>query len=161
MAERLTSPLSGYSTQAQLSLRVADLINNGRIRFWFATSINPPDNELSSNPLEIFAQLERVARRGKRAEDYEKISSLTARLRSWILIGFDEGAEAAAEALGVVDMACAGEVKLFQPVMMELRDVFPSWHVVDDEYIVENEPIKNHQMKPSFELVRPEIKTQG
>lgn len=40
MASRPTQPLSGYSTQARISLLVANLINNGRLRLWFATAMN-------------------------------------------------------------------------------------------------------------------------
>ena len=36
-----TTPEAGYSTQADLSLRVADRINSGRIDFYFATGFNP------------------------------------------------------------------------------------------------------------------------
>lgn len=153
MAQRPTQPLSGYSTQARVSLKVADLINNGRLRLWFATAMNPPDNDLSSNPLEIFAQLERAADRGKRRDDFAKIQSLLANLRYWALTADAEGAR---EAMMLIREVEDGRAELLQPVMLELRNTTPDRHVVGDEYIVENQPWKQHRRKAGYDLRRSE-----
>ena len=49
--------LSGYSTQAKISLRVAELVHHGRLDLWFSREFNPIDNEPGSNPLKIFEEL--------------------------------------------------------------------------------------------------------
>lgn len=154
MAGRLTGPLSGYSTQARISLMAADLINNGRIRLWFATSPNPPDNDLSSNPLAIFAQLERVADKGKRAQDYGKVQVLLGHLRAWILGCLAADGDGAKQALDLIREVEDGRLELLQPIMLELRNTVPDQHIVGDEYIVENQAWKDQRRKSAYDLGR-------
>jgi hypothetical protein len=58
--------LSGYSTQAKISLRVAELVHHSRIDLWFSREFNPIDNEPGSNPLKIFEELDRASKEGAR-----------------------------------------------------------------------------------------------
>ena len=64
MRRRFSEPISGYSTQASISLRAASIVNNGRIDVWFATEFNAVDNDDGSNPLQIFAELDTAAKAG-------------------------------------------------------------------------------------------------
>jgi len=80
------SPRGGYSAQARLSVDIAERINNGRINLWFAQRLNPPQNRLTSNPLEIFAGLGRYAGRGALEVDREKVRNLRANLAHWVLL---------------------------------------------------------------------------
>lgn len=154
MAGRPTQPLSGYSTQARISLEVADLINNGRIHFWFATSINPPDNDLASNPLEIFAQLERIVDRGKRPEDFDKVQSLLGRLRYWALSALDANPDRVRQAMMLIREVEDGQLELLQPKMLELRNITPDSYQGRDEYIAKNQPWKEHRQKAGYDLGR-------
>ncbi len=147
-------PLNGYSAQARISLEVAELINNGRLRFWFATSINPPGNELSSNPLEIFALLDRATNRSRLGADAEKVESLLYNLATWVFEAQGFGASNANQAALVIREACGGQRDLLEPAMFELRDVIPDRCFGDDEFTVENEPISKHQLVDSYSLRR-------
>ncbi len=156
MASRPTQPLSGYSTQARISLLVANLINNGRLRLWFATAMNPPDNDLASNPLEIFAQLERIVDRGKRPEDFDKVQSLLGSLRAWALSDRHANPNRVGQALMLIRGVEDGQLELLQPKMLELRNITPDRHMGGDEYIAENQLWREQRQKPAYDLDRTE-----
>ena len=82
MRRRFSEPISGYSTQASISLRVASIVNNGRIDVWFATEFNAVDNDDGSNPSQIFAELDTAAKAG----DYNarKVLAITDSLKAWV-----------------------------------------------------------------------------
>ena len=78
----LSVPVSGYSTQAPISLDVAAIINNRRIDFWFAAQFNSIENPESSNPLKIFEELDQAAKTvGLRSN---KARTMTDNLRLWV-----------------------------------------------------------------------------
>lgn len=151
---RPTQPLTGYSAQARISLEVAELINNGRLRFWFATSINPRGNDLSSNPLEIFAQLERVTKRSQLKADAEKVQSLLSNLATWVFEAQSAGESNANQAALLIRDASSGQLDLLEPAMYELRDIIPERCYGDDEFTVENEPISEKHRVDSYSLRR-------
>ena len=82
---------AGYSTQATLSLRIADIINNGRIHFYFATALNPTHNSPAANPLDIFAKLDRLGRGSRQPADLKKVETVGRALRAWAHQWFREG----------------------------------------------------------------------
>ena len=135
---RLASPVSGYSTQAAVSLQVADIINNGRIQFWFATEFNPLDNAATSNPLRIFAELDEAAKR--RRVDSEKVQSVAANLRAWIADMERKGLidrDTQARALFAIKTAAEGGG--FEPVVFYLEGIVEAVRGSEaDEYWAEN-----------------------
>ena len=78
----LSVPVSGYSTQAQISLDVGEIINNRRVDFWFATQFNSVENPETSNPLKIFEELDRAAKNEGLAS--KKARTVTDNLRLWV-----------------------------------------------------------------------------
>jgi hypothetical protein len=58
MASPQPGPASGYSTQGNVSLDIAALINSNHIHLWFASEFNPIRNRETSNPLLIFRELD-------------------------------------------------------------------------------------------------------
>ncbi len=74
-----------------LSLQVSNRINSGRIDLYFASELNPVHNPASSNPLEIFAKLDRVSRGGLRQEDWEKAETIKAALANWAYEAHEKG----------------------------------------------------------------------
>jgi len=138
---RVLGPISGYSTQAKISLEVAELINNSRLRFWFATEFNPVDNDPRSNPLHIFDELDRAAK--SKDDRSRKASSVADNLRAWVSIWDVKGllptGEAQAEALYAIKMAF--EDGGFHPRVFYLSEVVGAiTEAQPDEYRVENEP---------------------
>ena len=92
----MEEPLSGHSTQAEVSARVAEAINNGRLHSWFATEFNPIRNGVASNPHRIFAWLDNAA---KTKKHNRKSKSVAGNLQRWVhkfrrdgLIGDEEKA---------------------------------------------------------------------
>jgi len=119
------------------------IINNRRIRFWFATDFNPLENDPSSRPLCIYEQLDRASK--NQDPDSSKARSIADNLRVWIerwaaddLIDDD----AHARALFAVRLAAVDGG--FRPVVFFLAGL----HGVvireqqPDEYRVENQPLE-------------------
>ncbi len=137
----LLEPTSGYSTQAQVSVEVAEIINNSRLRFWFASDFNPLDNDMRSNPLCIYDALDRAAKRQEASSP--KAADIAAKLRRWVHEWRAQGLidqETQARALLVIKIA--PDDGGFEPVVFYLagltgviREDQP------DEYRVENYPI--------------------
>ena len=73
---------SGYSTQAAVSLQVAELINGNRLNFWFAKDFNPIENLSTSNPLWIYDQLDRACKTGRHNAKSEDVEG---NLMAWVL----------------------------------------------------------------------------
>lgn len=136
-----TTAESGYSTQATLSLRIADMINSGRIHLYFATELNPAHNSPVANPLEIFAKLDRLARGSRQPVHERKPQTIQRALRSWIHQWFREGRVAQstlAEALHEIKTLDAG--RAFAPVLLRLSGVVgASIGAQPDEFIAQNE----------------------
>ncbi|MBI3694072.1 MAG: hypothetical protein HY238_04430 [Acidobacteria bacterium] len=137
----MVGSVSGYSTQAQVSLDIAEIINNRRIRFWFAAEFNPIENDPTSRPLCLYEQLDRAFK--NQDPDSAKACSIADNLRVWIQRWAADGlidADAQARALfGVRTAAADGG---FRPVVFFLaglngviREEQP------DEYRVENQPL--------------------
>ena len=57
----LNPPRDGYSAQSSLAIDVAKACNDGRLKVWFATSVNPKKNKPASRPLRIFLNLDDAA----------------------------------------------------------------------------------------------------
>ena len=137
----LAEPLSGYSTQAVISLEVASIINTGRIRFWFAREFNPIDNDVGSNPLRIFETLDTATKRGDRSA--AKVEEILDNLKAWVH-GWEQQ--------GLVDRRRQGEALQAIKTAFEDGGLAPRVFYVDrvvgawkeslpDEYRIENEPI--------------------
>ena len=139
--ETSTTVEAGYSTQAALSLRIADTINNGRIHLYFATELNPAHNSPVANPLEIFAKLDRVARGSRQPVDLRKPQTIKRALRSWIHQWFQDGRIAEntlAEALHEIKALDVG--RAFAPTLLRLSGaVGASIGAEPDELIAQNE----------------------
>jgi hypothetical protein len=72
----------GYSCQAWLAIDIAERYFGGSHRTWFSTSINPPNNGGSSNPLLLYQELDRIVH----TNDYNhgRVDQLRRRLSGWI-----------------------------------------------------------------------------
>ncbi len=72
----------GYSCQVWLARDIADRYFAGTYRVWIATSISPPSNGSSSNPLLIYQELDRIVL----TNDYNhgRIDQLRFRLSRWV-----------------------------------------------------------------------------
>ena len=138
---------AGYSTQAALSLHVADSINNGRIRLYFATELNPVHNSPVANPLEIFAKLDRLARGSRQAFDLRKAETVRRALRSWVHLWFREGRIAErtfAEAL--FEIKTLDATQAFAPTLLRLGGIVgASIGGEPDEFIAQNEVWRDHR----------------
>lgn len=138
----LPGPISGYSTQAQVSLVVAEIINNGRLRFWFAADFNPLENAPTSNPLRLYEELDRAAKKHDIHSD--KTSSVGDNLRAWVHRWQADGLidrEAQAHALFAIRMAL--DEGGFRPVVFFLEGLMGVMREAEpDEYRVENQPIE-------------------
>ena len=75
------SSLSGFSTQARISLRIAKLIHHDQINLWFSQEFNPILNDIGSNPLKIFEELDTVS---KKRERIGKARSVERNLIKWV-----------------------------------------------------------------------------
>ncbi len=147
-----TGPVSGYSSQASISLDVARMINNGRIRFWFAGEFNPIDNQATSNPLRIFEELDTAAKRRTRNE---KTAEVEAKLLVWVAKWHKDGLvddDARAEATHVITTAL--ETGRFRPVIFYLKSVIGAVKEAEpDEYRIENQPVDH----PNVRQILPPI----
>jgi hypothetical protein len=141
---------AGYSTQTTLSLRIADIINNGRIHFYFATALNPTHNSLAANPLEIFAKLDRLRTGSRQPVDLRKVETVGSALRAWAHQWFREGritekklAEALHE-IKTLDTASA-----FTPIVFRLSGIVAANKGAEpDEFIANNEVWSDvHQLR--------------
>ena len=117
----LGEPISGYSSQAQISLDIASTINHGRLRIWFASQFNAIENPERSNPLRIFEELDRA---NKSHSDAGKPSSTRVELEAWITKWYGEnkiGDQAYGKAIDIL-----GEALLkgrYEPVVLYLDGV--------------------------------------
>ncbi len=134
----LASPVSGYSTQARLSLEVARIINNGRLRFWFSAHFNPLDNPPASNPLLIFAELDKAAK-GAGMKSV-KASSIAHNLRAWIAdMARKELLDPEKQGRALFAIKTVSEWDGFQPVVFYLARIVESLRESGpDEYRAEN-----------------------
>jgi hypothetical protein len=81
LALHLNKPY-GYSCQAWLATDIANRYFGGIHRIWFATSLNPRQNGPSSNPIELFQELEYVV--STNDYNHSRIAQLRERLTNWI-----------------------------------------------------------------------------
>ncbi len=81
IASHLDKPL-GFTCQTWLATDIADRYFGSAYRVWFATSLNPPRNGSSSNPLIIYEELERII--DVNDHNHSRIEQLRRRLTSWI-----------------------------------------------------------------------------
>ncbi|MDA1313738.1 MAG: hypothetical protein O2968_10420 [Acidobacteria bacterium] len=136
-----TTVKAGYSTQAALSLQIADKINNGRIQLYFATELNPAQNTVAANPLEIFAKLDRLSRGGRQALDLTKAETIRRALRAWAQKWFREGRiseQTLAETLHGIKTP--DSVSAFAPIVFRLSGIVAADIGAEpDEFIACNE----------------------
>jgi hypothetical protein len=129
-------PASGYSTQAQISLDIAALINDNRIHLWFASEFNPIRNHDASNPLLIFRDLDIV---GKTGEHSDKSRNLEANLYLW-LERFEKlgriGRDVRAAATYTITQALASGD--FRPFLFRLHGLDAERKPEPDEYQAKN-----------------------
>ena len=145
---------AGYSVQARLSLQVSDRINNGRIDLYFASQLNPARNPPSSNPLEIFAKLDRVSRGGRRPEDWDKAETIRAALANWAHEAYEKGLLPEAQLpVTLHDIKMGSSVRSFEPVLVRLTGVLlvennPEW----DECVVRGEEWRSQRLLERSEI---------
>ena len=134
----LAEPVDGYSTQAQISLDVAAIINNRRIRFYFAAEFNSIENAPTSNPLQIYDELDRAAKVEHHAS--WKVRTLIESLRQWVRIWENNGfidQDTRARAMHAIKTAL--ERGACRPLVFYLSGVVGAERGSEpDEYKVEN-----------------------
>jgi len=73
----------GYTCQTWLSVDIADRYFGSIYRTWFSTSINPPANGSSSNPLIIYKELDRIVQTND--FNHSRVDQLRQKLTNWII----------------------------------------------------------------------------
>lgn len=136
MAVPQPGPASGYSTQANISLDIAALINSNQIHLWFASEFNPIRNRDTSNPLLIFRELDFA---GKTGEQTQKSRNVEANLYLWVnqceRLGLIQRDVRAAATFAVASALGAGT---FRPILLRLLNVVAEEKSEPDEYLAEN-----------------------
>ena len=72
----------GYTCQAWLAVNIADRYFASSYRVWFATTLNPRQNGLSSNPLALFQELSVIV--STNDFNHSRIDQLRERLTNWV-----------------------------------------------------------------------------
>ncbi len=147
MRRRFSEPISGYSTQASISLRVASIVNSGRIDLWFATEFNAVDNNDASNPLQIFVALDTAAKAGD--YDARKVLAITHSLKAWVQLWEQKGlVDRLSQGRALQAIKTAFDEDGFKPRVMYL-DVVDGVKKREqpDEYLVENELIERGKLR--------------
>ena len=147
MRLHVSKSINGYSTQASISLRVASIVNNGRIDVWFATEFNAVDNDDRSNPLQIFAELDRAA--NVRDYDARKVLAITDSLKAWVQLWEQKGlTDRLSQGLALQAIKTAFDEDGFKPRVMYLDAVEGAEKKEQpDEYRVENELIEGRKLR--------------
>lgn len=115
------SSLSGFSTQARISLGIAKLIHQDHINLWFSQEFNPILNDIGSNPLKIFEELDSAS---KRRERIGKVRSVERNLIKWARDMSRQG-----DIDDAVLIAATGAIRSalesggFAPVVLHLREI--------------------------------------
>ncbi|MEP7366748.1 MAG: hypothetical protein ABI972_26110 [Acidobacteriota bacterium] len=111
-------------------MRVAELIHNGRLNWWFAREFYPVGNEKSSQPIQIYAWLHQAKATGR---PNRKTKRLQANLLNWLNTWRDQGlVEKRAYELAYLAITQAFENGAIRPSLYFLADVM--------HYTVESEP---------------------
>ncbi len=132
-------PLSGYCTQAAVSVRVAETINNGRLNFWFATEFNPIENEERSIPRRIFALLDDAA---KTREPNWKSEDVAGNLLGWVDKLHDLGEDKKARVTSLITEAL--HKGTFRPRVYYLDNIVRTEKGGQpDEYVAWNRSLKD------------------
>lgn len=143
--------VSAYSTQAKISLRVADLIHQRRISLWFSREFNPIENGVGSNPLKIFEDLDTAS---KQSAHNSKTQSVQRNLLKWVR---DMAARDEIEGPLVIEVTqlirAALESGQYSPVVLFLNEVETADRMGEpDEYWVSSqrfdEPERVSQILP-------------
>ena len=139
--------MSGYSTQASISLRTASIVNNGRMNVWFATEFNAIGNHDRSNPLQIFAELDTAAKAG----DYNarKVLAITDSLKAWVQLWEQKGLiDRLSQGRALQAIKTAFDEDGFNPRVMYLDAVEGAEKKEQpDEYLAENELIEGGKLR--------------
>lgn len=72
----------GYSCQAWLAIDISERFFGGWHRTWFSTSINPPHNGSSSNPILLYQELDHIVRTND--HNHSRIDQFRRRLSGWV-----------------------------------------------------------------------------
>lgn len=139
MTGAVIGPVSGYSTQAQISLDIAEIVNNSRIRFWFAGDFNPIENRPNSSPLRIFEELDRAVKNGGLGS--VKARNVVDKLRVWVHDWQAKGLiDEDTQARALQAIKTAFEDGGLHPRVFYLKEVFGAIRESEpDEYRVENQ----------------------
>jgi len=81
VARHLNKPF-GFTCQSWLAVDIADRHFGSSYRAWFATTLNPPHNGNSSNPLLLYQELDRIVQLNDL--NHSRIDQLRIRLARWI-----------------------------------------------------------------------------
>src|SRR5579864_8491052 len=71
----------GYTCQSWLAVDIADRHFGSNYKTWFSTSISPPLNGGSSNPLLLFQELDRIVHTND--FNHSRVDQLRRRLGAW------------------------------------------------------------------------------
>jgi hypothetical protein len=108
----------GYSCQTWLAVDIADRFFGGMHRPWFATVLNPQLNGSSSNPLEIFCDLDRIIHTNDRTNS--RIDQLRRRLSAWILYPGVKRVLSASDIVALLREIASAPVPAFRPQIWKL-----------------------------------------
>jgi len=81
LALHLNKPY-GYSCQTWLATDISNRYFSRIYRVWFATTLNPPNNGHSSNPVILYQELDQIVHRND--FNHSRVEQLRQRLTNWI-----------------------------------------------------------------------------
>lgn len=146
------SEISGYSTQAKISLRIAELVHQGRIDLWCSREFNPIHNTPSSSPLRIYYRLDCAS---KRHAPNRKTTSVERNLVRWVRETENRGEIDRAtmiQALQAIKSALeSGE---YSPVVLYLKDIeYPEPMGEPDEFLARGQSL--HETRNVWQILPP------
>lgn len=137
IASHLGKPL-GFTCQTWLATEIAKRYFGRKYRVWFATSLNPPRNGSSSNPMIIFEELERII--DTNDHSHGRIEQIRLRLSSWVVASSLASPTIAA----LIDEIRIAPVRAFRPAIWRIDLARISIHRLvnlgqfPDEYQIRN-----------------------
>lgn len=105
----------GYSCQCWLAVDISDRYFNNTYRTWFSTTLNPQLNGHSSNPLNIYQELDRIVH----TNDYNhsRIGQYRQRLQHWV----GGSALSSAEIALLVNEITTAPIPAFRPQLWKIK----------------------------------------
>lgn len=107
----------GYTCKAWLARKIEEEFPGSRCFVWFARRLNPLQNPLSANPIEIYRLVDQAVQRGDDAEP--KIKDLRANIHLGIQLRLGDTNRARAEQLHRI--VTAAPIEMFHPQIWRLK----------------------------------------